>query len=125
VAQTTNLTVWKAITGSYPSSVFQYYQLVDVLWSTASTQDPTKPQQVPLNPASLTSGNPGMVANTTLETYVQSMQCTGCHRYANIAPQTPAPAPVWDADFSFALGSASVSPAAPLGVSKKPGAAKK
>lgn len=101
-------TAWSAIQAQNPASVFQYYQLVDVLWSTNPTQDPTKPQKVPLNPASLTSGNPGTVANTTLETYIQTSQCTDCHRYANIAPQTPPPPPVWDSDFSFAFGTASV-----------------
>lgn len=107
-AQQINTAMWQTITASYPASVFQYYQLVDVLWSTNPTQDPTTPQKVPLNPAALTSGNPGRVANSVLETYAQSTQCTDCHRYANIAPQTPTPAPVWDGDFSFALGTASV-----------------
>jgi hypothetical protein len=107
-AQQINAAMWQTIKASYPTSVFQYYQLVDVLWSTNPTQDPVKPQKVPLNPAALTSGNPGKVANSVLETYIQSSQCTDCHRYANIAPQTPPPAPVWDGDFSFALGTASV-----------------
>lgn len=109
-AQQINSAMWQTIKASYPTSVFQYYQLVDVLWATNPTQDPTKPVKVPLNPAGLTSGNPGRVANSVLETYVQSSQCTDCHRYANIAPQTPPPAPVWDADFSFALSSASAAP---------------
>ena len=101
-----NATAWTAIKGSYPSSVYQYYQLVDVLWSTNPTQDPTTPQKVPLNPRSLTSGNPNtLVFNVTLESYVQNSKCTDCHRYANIAPSSQNLP--WDGDFSFALGTAS------------------
>jgi hypothetical protein len=104
-ANNVNATAWKAIKGTYSSSVFQYYQLADVLWSTNATQDPTTPQKVPLNPASLTSGNPNtLVFNVTLESYFQNSKCTDCHRYANIAPSS-ANLP-WDGDFSFALGTA-------------------
>lgn len=104
-ATAANQAMWTAIGHAYPTSVFRYYQLVDVLWSTNPTQDPTLPQKVPLNPHSLTSGNPGRVFNTTLESYFQSSQCTDCHRYATIAPQS-ANLP-WDSDFSFAFGTAS------------------
>jgi hypothetical protein len=74
--------------------------------------------------ASLFAGNPGTVANTTLETYIQTSQCTDCHKYAAIAPAS-ANLP-WDSDFSFALGTASPgssSRAAPAG--QKRGATKK
>jgi hypothetical protein len=104
-SQTANSTAISAITSNYPNSIFQYYQLIDVLWSTTPTQDPTTPQRVPLNPASMTAGNPGTVANTALETYIQNSECTQCHVYAAIAPAS-ANLP-WDADFSFAFGTAS------------------
>ena len=98
--------MWAAIGSAYPSSVFRYYQLVDALWSTNATQDPTAPQKVPLTPKSLTSGN-NQVYNITMESYVQNTKCTDCHRFATIAPQS-ASLP-WDSDFSFALGLASPS----------------
>ncbi len=72
----------------YPNSVWQYYQLVDAIWSQSLQPDPTKPIQAPrnLNTSSMLSGE-AIVANTTLETYVQSTNtCTSCHVYSNIAP---------------------------------------
>lgn len=109
-----------AIAANNSNSVFRYYQLDDVLWSTNPTPDPTTPQKVPLNPTHLTSGNPLNVANATLETYHQGSQCTDCHMYANIAPQVPPPVPMWDSDFSFAFGTASAaSSASPKNPKKK------
>jgi len=103
-AQQANTIAQKAIASTYPKSVFQNYQLVNVIWSTNPSQDPSKPVAVPMP---LTSMLPtSKVANTTLETYVQNLTCTDCHRYATIAPTSAAPDPQWDSDFSFAVGAA-------------------
>ncbi|QMV18344.1 hypothetical protein GOB94_06325 [Granulicella sp. 5B5] len=79
------------IASANPNSVFKNYELVDVLWA----QNPT-----PISPASPTPlplGNPQpnpdaeIVANTTLETYMQNTNtCLGCHIYAPIASTSSA-----------------------------------
>lgn len=106
-AKNANGIAQKAIASNYPSSVFQYYQLINVIWSTSPSQDPSKPTTVPLP---LTSMLPTVkVANSTLETYVQNLTCTDCHRYATIAATSSEPDPQWGSDFSFAIGSATAS----------------
>lgn len=90
----------------YPNSVWQYYQLVDVIWSQQPEPDPQKPIPIPrkINQSSMSSGA-SIVANSTMETYVQSSKtCFNCHVYSSIAPYPP------DStnnnkfgDFSFAL----------------------
>jgi hypothetical protein len=87
------------------SPVFQNYELVNVIWSTSPTQDPTQPQPVPLKPAGLLPST--KVANPALETYAQSSTCTDCHTLATIAPTASNKNPTLDADFSFAIGTAS------------------
>lgn len=93
----------------FPNSVWQYYELVDVIWSQSLQPDPTKPIQAPrsINTSSMASGS-SIVANSTLESYVQKINtCTSCHVYSTIAPY-----PIDTAnndvfgDFSFAIGSA-------------------
>lgn len=72
----------------YPKSVFQYYQLVDVIWSQMLQPDSPKPIQAPfpLNTSSMQSGDL-IVANTTMESYVQNTNtCFSCHKYSTIAP---------------------------------------
>jgi hypothetical protein len=72
----------------YPNSVFQYYQLVDVIWSQQLQPDATKPIQrpFPLNTSAMQSGVV-IVANTTLESYVQNTNtCFSCHKFSSIAP---------------------------------------
>jgi len=107
-AQQVNATMQAAIRNLYPNSVWQYYQLVNVIWSTSPTQDPSKPVAVPMPLSGMLPTIP--VANTTLETYAQNLTCTDCHRYATIAPTATDSTPVWDSDFSFALGTASYPP---------------
>lgn len=93
----------------YPKSVFQYYQLVDVIWSQQLQPDATKPIQrpFPLNTSAMQSGAV-IVANTTLESYVQnSNTCFSCHKFSSIAPY--ANDTVNNSifgDFSFAISSA-------------------
>ncbi len=93
----------------YPQSVFQYYELVDVIWSNGSQQHPTKPIPVPfpLNTAGMASGTP-IVANTTLESYVQNTNtCFSCHKFSTIAPlpSDSARNNIFG-DFSFAISAA-------------------
>lgn len=107
-AQQVNQTMQAAIQSAFPKSVWQYYQLVNVIWSTSPTQDPSKPVAVPMPLSGMLPTIP--VANTTLETYAQNLTCTDCHRYATIAPTATDSTPVWDSDFSFALGTASYPP---------------
>ncbi|HXH12529.1 MAG TPA: cytochrome c family protein [Alphaproteobacteria bacterium] len=105
-AQKANAKVQAAIKSAFPNSVWQNYQLVNVMWSTSPTQDPAKPVQVPLQLSSMLPS--AKVANTTLETYAQTLSCTDCHRYATIAPTAANPNPPWGSDFSFAIGSAAM-----------------
>jgi hypothetical protein len=87
--------------------VFQYYQLVDVLWS-GSPQDNYTNQQGqpgPATPLSMSGATPDPsalpVANTTMETYVQNHTCLYCHVYASVAGSN-----TYASDFSFVLGEA-------------------
>jgi hypothetical protein len=90
----------------YPNSVWQYYELVDVIWTQSPVPDPTTPVNIPrnINASSMLSGT-HIVANSTMETYVQQTKtCFQCHIYSTIAPYPP------DStnnnkfgDFSFAL----------------------
>jgi len=96
----------------YPNSVFQYYQLIDVIWSQILQPDNTtpKPAPFPINTSAMQSGD-NIVANVTLESYVQNTNtCYSCHKYSTIAPYPP------DSvnnnifgDFSFAISAASYS----------------
>jgi hypothetical protein len=71
-------------------SVFNYYRLIDVLW-------PNSPSTVPPQSRTPLSGgdiqppdNSRIVANTTLETFVQKqLNCMDCHQYAPIALKPP------------------------------------
>ncbi len=92
----------------YPNSVWQYYQLIDVIWSSTPRAQPTSPIQAPisLTSAGMTSGT-AIVANSTLESYAQTTTCTSCHQFSTIAPYDGDPANnnVFG-DFSFVIGSA-------------------
>lgn len=96
----------------YPNSVWQYYQLVDVMWSQNTQPSLTPPLNTPfpLNVAAMTSGT-NVLANTTLETYAQTTTCTGCHVFSQIAPLASDKSNNNKfGDFSFAIGFASSSP---------------
>jgi hypothetical protein len=102
----TNTAAQQLITNSSANSVFQYYQLVDVLWSGSPqdsyTNQPGQPG--PTTPLSMSGATPDPsalpVANTTMETYVQTLTCLSCHVGAGTAGGTYA------SDFSFILGDA-------------------
>jgi hypothetical protein len=114
----TNAAAQAILTAANPKTVFQYYQLIDVLWST-SPQDnySNKPNQPgPMVPLSMSGAAPNAtalpVANTTMETYVQGTTCLSCHVFANV------PAGKYASDFSFILGDAQ-SPTATIATARK------
>jgi hypothetical protein len=93
------------ITAANPKSVFQYYELVDVLWSTSPqdtyTNQPGQPGPTMLSMSGATPDPSALpVANTTVETFVQNLTCMSCHVTAKTAGGTYA------SDFSFILGDA-------------------
>lgn len=92
------------------ASVFQYYQLVNVLWdgaAAAPTPEPGANAVVPLNYGTFQSEANAPVANTVLETYAQLFtpglgpSCAACHQNATIAGSK-----TLAADFSFIFGAA-------------------
>jgi hypothetical protein len=105
-----NQTMQAQIRKFFPNSVWQYYQLVNVIWSTNPSPDPSSPLNVPfqLNASYMQPTIP--VANTTLETYIQGTTCTGCHTFASVARTPQIPKPRTFSDFSFAIGTAGFNP---------------
>ena len=87
-------------------SVFQYYQLVNVLWThgpnSPNPQEPGPGATVPLSYGNFISKDNVPVANTTMETYAQSFNCSACHQSATIANS-----PSLASDFSFLFQNAS------------------
>jgi hypothetical protein len=66
-AAAANPTWQQALSQAAAGSPFQYYQLVDIQW-------PQTPSRFPVgNPT------PGLLANTTMETYVTESSCINCH----------------------------------------------
>jgi hypothetical protein len=102
----TNAAARQLIVGANVQSVFQYYQLVDVLWSGSPQNNYTnQPKQPgPAVPLSMSGATPDPaalpVANTTMETYVQQLTCLSCHVHASV------PGGSYASDFSFILGDA-------------------
>jgi hypothetical protein len=71
------------------ASVFNYYRLIDVQWPNAAA--PVPPQStVPLSTGDITPSSAShIVANSTLETYMQTTNsCMDCHQYAGIAQRS-------------------------------------
>jgi hypothetical protein len=78
----------QALRQAVPGSVFQYYQLVDIQW-------PQTPSRFPVgNPT------PGLLANTTMETYVAESSCINCHFTARTYSDN------LSSDYSFMLAEA-------------------
>jgi len=89
-----------------PDSVWQYYQLVDVLWSDSAVDEnlAPKPPVTPLSQSGLRPSPPSLpVSNAVLETYVQNLACVNCHHSATIAD---AQDPAFASDYTFVLGMA-------------------
>ena len=101
------------ISSFYPNSVWQYYQLIDVIWSQGPqpvVQNPPVNAPFPLNSSALQSGTT-IVANTTMESYAQtSFTCIKCHNGSTIAyyPPDSVNQNIFG-DFSFAIGFANFS----------------
>ena len=83
-AQTANAQ-WQAALAQTP---FRYYQLVDVQW----------PQTPTLRPVG--NPTPGLLANTTMETYVEDSSCIHCHYTARTQSGK------LSSDFTFVLATA-------------------
>jgi hypothetical protein len=107
--QQLNTAVQALITQSNQDSVWQYYQLINVLWPQNGGTAPKAGTTIPLSIATsgFTSSNAQPVSNVALETYVQSKTCTSCHQFAAIAPSEKAGCkPKLAADFSFIFNDA-------------------
>ncbi len=117
-ANQANAWIWSVLAQQAPNSVFQYYRLIDVQWP-ADPQPPalTAGQLVPqtiVGGGNTAAGQPALptnivpslyatdkttrvIANTTMETYVQAgsptaqdgpLTCVDCHAFAGIAGGT-------------------------------------
>jgi hypothetical protein len=97
--------VQQTIANANESSVWQYYQLINVRWPQSSHANlPGKGATIPVNLAifQFTSSGQSPVNNVSMETYIQSADCTSCHLGAAIAPSKAAGCkPNLASDFSF------------------------
>lgn len=77
----------RALPAGAPDSVFAYYRLIDVQWPAMDIPPIAARTRVPLLTANMIpEDGTRIVANTTMETYVQGEQsCMDCHREAAIA----------------------------------------
>jgi hypothetical protein len=112
--KTLNEQAHAAIQHFSPTSVWQYYQLINVTWPRRSLfLRPGPGASVPLDltPYDFQSnGSNQPVSNVVMETYRQSEDCTSCHRKAEIAPSLQAQCtPTLAADFSFVFRHADTS----------------
>ena len=114
------------IASTSPGSVWQYYQLINTIWSTNSAPPPAAPQRA--SDVQLQAMQPQgvypfpsqtSIASTVLETYVQDSTCIKCHVQATLAAVNGVESP-WFADFSFLLGNASTPPAAGKKMLRRP-----
>jgi len=95
--------------GARRDSVWQHYQLVGTVWSGSPEEQNATGSQPPLEPLTVAGMRPNVnalpVANTTLETYVQSATCLNCHQGAEIAVTDDSGSEPYAADYSFVLQS--------------------
>jgi len=88
-----------------PDSVWQYYQLVGTVWSGSPVEQNPPGSVPPLQPLSVAGMRPSVVAlpvaNTTLETYVQTATCLSCHLGAEIAVTDESGDQPYASDYSF------------------------
>ena len=100
-----NKAVHELIRQANPDSVWQYYELVNVLWSDSPVNDNAPGTKPPVVPLSLSGQTPPQssrpVANTTMETYAQAFNCLHCHRNGTIADSSQDPSPKYASDYSF------------------------
>lgn len=94
-----NRMIQDGIAKTWPDSVWQYYKLINVQWALARAIDAEAPLA---GPARLPTTLPAVpVANTTMETYLQTTTCTTCHVNAALANRS-----AYSADFSFVFQAA-------------------
>lgn len=100
----TNDAAHEMIKAANKNSVYQYYHLVNVLWND-SPVDENKGTVLPENSLSKTGFRPNEqafpVANTVLETYIQSRNCLGCHSGATLNTPENVKGPNYASDYSF------------------------
>ncbi|MFY9822219.1 MAG: hypothetical protein WAM82_12625 [Thermoanaerobaculia bacterium] len=104
-----NSGVQEMIRKANPDSVWQYYQLVNVLWSDSAVDEnlAPKPPVTPLSESGLRPSPPSFPSsNAVMETYVQTTTCVDCHRSATTAKSAQDPKPLFASDYSFLLGMA-------------------
>ena len=106
----TNTRVISCITQSYPNSVWQYYRLVNTIWSSNPVPDSSQNKVDSMALSGMLPTTNSSVANTTLETYNQQTNCVNsCHKFANTAKPYfdtlgKRATPKYLSDFSFVLG---------------------
>jgi hypothetical protein len=88
----------------YPNAVWQYYELVNVVWSSNPKGVTDTTSNLPFQLNGMLPNIP--VANSTMESYIQQNTCTFCHTYASIAATKIPNVRSYFADFSFAIGTA-------------------
>ncbi|MBR9894060.1 hypothetical protein GYB14_20365 [bacterium] len=106
----TNAAAQAMIAAANPDSVFQYYQLVNVLWAD-SPVDENAGATAPMSPLSETAFRPALnafkVSNPMLETYAQDVSCVECHSGATIKDGGGSDGvPAYASDYSFIFGMA-------------------
>lgn len=104
-----NLAAQELIRQTNPESVYQYYQLVNVLWNDTPS-DENRASTPPVNSRSRTGFRPNPaafpVANSVMETYVQDRTCIDCHAFAKIAKSPGHPESQFTSDYSFVFSMA-------------------
>jgi hypothetical protein len=102
-AAATNSYVQNQIKSIYPNSVWQYYQLVNVIWQNnpVGVTDTTSQLPFVFNAPAGTH-----TANTTMESYIQTNTCVNCHTFSTIATAANTKQVKYFGDFSFAIGDA-------------------
>ena len=103
-AAKTNDFMQKQIKSLYPNSVWQYYELVNVVWSSNPRGVTDTTSNLPFKLNGMLPNVP--VANSTMESYIQQNTCTYCHTFSSIAETKNTNVPSYFGDFSFAIGTA-------------------
>lgn len=106
----TNAAVQKLIRdGAGRDSVWHHYQLVGTVWSGSPVEQNPACSVPPLEPLSVAGMRPNVnalpLANTTLETFIQTATCLSCHLGAEIAVTDASGSQSYAADYSFVLQS--------------------
>ena len=105
----TNAAARALIKAANPDSVYQNYQLINVMWSDSPVDENAgaAPPMAPLsNTAFRPTHNAFPVSNPVLETYVQNLACLDCHASATIASSILTKKPTFASDYSFIFGMA-------------------